>query len=91
VLGKVQDQFRSLEYEVALLIGLKSCLATNELNAELNQDLQRIYAVKWQELPLHITNTLYSSDALYANAFSTNWYTEETNQGLYSLQSALQA
>ncbi|GEM81540.1 DUF3080 family protein [Vibrio superstes] len=90
VLGKVQDQFRSLEYEVALLSGLKSCLATNELNADLNQDLQRIYNIKWQELPLHITNTLYSSDALYANAFSTNWYTEETNQGLYSLQSALE-
>lgn len=90
VLGKVQDQFRSLEYEVALLSGLKSCLATNKLNAELNQDLQRIFTIKWQELPVHITNTLYSSDALYANAFSTNWYTKETNQGLYSLQSALQ-
>ncbi|GAB7220012.1 DUF3080 family protein [Vibrio comitans] len=90
VLGKVQDQFRSLEYEVALLRGLKSCLTTNELRAELNEDLQRIYQIKWQELPLHISNTLYSSDALYSNAFSTDWYTEETNQGLYSLQKVLQ-
>lgn len=90
VLGKVQDQFRSLEYEVALLSGLKSCLATNELGVELNEDLQRIYSIKWQELPLHISNTLYSSDSLYANAFSTNWYTKETNQGLYSLKKVLQ-
>ncbi|GEA50971.1 hypothetical protein VIN01S_17750 [Vibrio inusitatus NBRC 102082] len=90
VLGKVQDQFRNLEYEIALLSGLKSCLDTNKLSATLNEDLQNIYSIKWQELPLHITNTLYSSDAFYANLFSTDWYTKETNQGLYSLQNVLQ-
>lgn len=90
VLGKIQDEFRNLEYQVALLKGLRECLSVNELSDDFNQDLERIYKIKWQELPVHISNTLYASDAFYANAYSNNWYQNSTNQGLYNLQKALQ-
>ncbi len=89
VLGKVQDQFRNLEYQVNLLSGLKECIDSNELDADFASEVYQIYQAKWQELPIHISNTLYTSDAMYANAYSNLWYSKESNRGLIALRDTL--
>lgn len=89
VLGKVQDQFRNLEYQYALLKGLRDCLSTQSLSDELVSKLDAIYAIKWQELPIHISNLLYTSDAMYAQAYSSRWYSDDDKAGLYELSQLL--
>lgn len=91
VLGKVQDQFRNLEYQAHLLSGLKTCIDSNEINDEFTRELYQIYQAKWQELPIHISNTLYTSDAMYANAYSNLWFNQEQSRGLTALRDTLKA
>jgi hypothetical protein len=89
VLGKVQDQFKNLEYQVSLLNGLSNCLSGDHLSIELNAQLRTIYNIKWQELPLHISNLLYTSSAMYSNAYANDWYDPNFNSGYNELQQLL--
>lgn len=73
VLGKVQDQFRAFDYQVALLQGLERCRNEAGLSAKLRQQLTAIIIVKQHELPAHWYNLLYTSDAMRSQLSSHQW------------------
>ncbi|USH03943.1 DUF3080 domain-containing protein [Grimontia kaedaensis] len=62
ILGKVQDAFRQLNYEVSLLNTLELCLADVESDA-LREQLLNAQKQKQQQLSTVYWNTLVSSDA----------------------------
>lgn len=72
-LGKVQDEFRNLDYQVAVLSGLKRCIQQGELSPTLTNKLRAIYQLKWQQLPFHINNTLLYSTASHKQMYSEQW------------------
>jgi hypothetical protein len=72
-LGKVQDEFRNLDYQVAVLSGLNVCIDQGQLSSALTNKLKGIYQKKWQQLPLHISNTLLYSTASHKQRFSEQW------------------
>ncbi|MDD1780813.1 DUF3080 domain-containing protein [Enterovibrio sp. ZSDZ35] len=62
ILGKVQDAFRQLNYELALLRTLNQCL--EDVTSEpLSSELKRIQVVKRNQIHLVYWNTFASSDA----------------------------
>ncbi|MYM58645.1 DUF3080 family protein [Vibrio sp. OCN044] len=64
ILGKVQDQFRNYDYQIALVRGLSTCIKSPNLSKELQSQLTEIHKQKSAELPLHLSNLLYSSEAM---------------------------
>ncbi|TKF01682.1 DUF3080 domain-containing protein [Vibrio kanaloae] len=64
VLGKVADQFRNYDYQVALLAGVGKCISSNELDPEIVELLREIEQQKLAQFPLHQWNLIYASDAL---------------------------
>ncbi|MFX3791464.1 DUF3080 family protein, partial [Streptococcus suis] len=56
VLGKVADQFRNYDYQVALLAGVGKCLSSNELDPEIVELLKEIEQQKLAQFPLHQWN-----------------------------------
>ncbi|EOD78710.1 hypothetical protein D515_02513 [Grimontia indica] len=62
ILGKVQDAFRQLNYEVSLLNTLELCLADVESDT-LREQLLKVQKQKQKQLSTVYWNTLISSDA----------------------------
>lgn len=77
ILGKVQDEFREWDYQVALLAGIEHCLNGAQLNAELQQQLLSIQKIKQQQLPSHWHNLLYTSVTMRSQLSGSQWYDEQ--------------
>ncbi|WP_420919389.1 DUF3080 domain-containing protein [Vibrio furnissii] len=73
VLGKVQDEFRRFDYELALLHGLTRCITDNDLSPKLRQQLSDIEAEKIDQLPAQWHNLLYTSTAMRQQLTSHEW------------------
>lgn len=73
VLGKVQDQFREFDFQLALFAGLQQCLTNEQISVELKQTLSSIYAKKQTQLPSYLGNLLFTSDAMRAQLTSSTW------------------
>ena len=87
ILGKVQDQFRNLDYQMALLHGLHHCMNSPEIDPKLKQQLTQVTKTKEQQLPWQWHNFLYTSDVMRHQLSSHRWYLRERNYG--DIQSAL--
>lgn len=62
ILGKVQDGFRQLQYEITLLSTLEKCL--NQIETEsLKTQLESAYQQKREQFPTVYWNTISTSDA----------------------------
>ncbi|MBM7035855.1 DUF3080 family protein [Vibrio ulleungensis] len=72
-LGKVQDPFRNLDYQVNVLIGLERCIKGRDLTPELTNKLKNIVNEKWKQLPMHINNALFYSEAGHKQRYSEQW------------------
>ncbi|WP_428775787.1 DUF3080 domain-containing protein [Vibrio sp.] len=72
-LGKVQDQFRNLDYQVKLLHGLEYCLQSSNISQELNEKLRPLYAIKQKQLIDQLRNLLYTSEAMRAQLSGYQW------------------
>ncbi|MBU2898980.1 DUF3080 domain-containing protein [Vibrio hepatarius] len=72
ILGKVQDQFRNYDYQVKLNDGLKGCIQNPNLSKSLRSQLIEIQAEKLSQLPNHLSNLLFSSDAMRKQLQSSN-------------------
>ncbi|MEZ8033846.1 DUF3080 domain-containing protein [Vibrio crassostreae] len=73
VLGKVADEFRNYDYQVALLEGVGKCLSSDELDPEIIELLREIEQQKLAQFPLHQWNLIYASDAMQSQMRGSQW------------------
>ncbi|WP_070971445.1 DUF3080 domain-containing protein [Vibrio sonorensis] len=96
ILGKVQDPFRELDFQVALLNGLNRCKTSHEISEMLSKKLTEIESIKYQQLPIYVSNTIFSSDAFRSQLGTQTWISpnitsldSELTASLATLQSVL--
>lgn len=77
ILGKVQDEFREWDYQVALLNGIQGCLTSPQLSQSLKAQLLDIQNIKQQELASRWHNLLYASDTMRTQLSGSQWYDEQ--------------
>lgn len=90
VLGKVADQFRNYDYQVALLAGVGKCLSSNELNPEIVELLKEIEQQKLAQFPLHQWNLIYASDAMQSQMRGSQWVRADIGDQVRQTSDALQ-
>ncbi|MDP2488386.1 DUF3080 domain-containing protein [Vibrio splendidus] len=73
VLGKVADEFRNYDYQVALLAGVGRCLSGSELDPEVVELLREIEQQKLAQFPRHQWNLIYASDAMQSQMRGSQW------------------
>ncbi|CAK3863132.1 hypothetical protein BCV39_15245 [Vibrio sp. 10N.286.55.E10] len=96
VLGKVADEFRNYDYQVALLEGVGQCLANHKLDPEIVELLKEIEQQKLAQFPLHQWNLIYTSDAMQSQMRGSQWLradisdqVRQTNDALEHINQAL--
>ncbi|ENK1957167.1 DUF3080 domain-containing protein [Vibrio cholerae] len=77
ILGKVQDEFREWDYQVALLNGIQGCLTSPQLSQSLKAQLLDIQNIKQQELASRWHNLLYTSETMRTQLSGSQWYDEQ--------------
>ncbi|CAH7117834.1 conserved hypothetical protein [Vibrio chagasii] len=90
VLGKVADEFRNYDYQVALLEGVGKCLSTDELDPEIIELLRGIEQQKLAQFPLHQWNLIYASDAMQAQMRGSQWLRQDIGQQVRQTSDALE-
>ncbi|TKF25440.1 DUF3080 domain-containing protein [Vibrio kanaloae] len=90
VLGKVADQFRNYDYQVALLAGVGKCLSSNELDPEIVELLKEIEQQKLAQFPLHQWNLIYASDAMQSQMRGSQWVRADIGDQVRQTSDALQ-
>ncbi|UUM31731.1 DUF3080 domain-containing protein [Vibrio japonicus] len=73
VLGKVQDQFRNFDYQVQLIYGIDRCLLNEALSPALKAQLTQLASTKRNQLPMHFSNLVYTSDAMRSQLTAYEW------------------
>ncbi|WP_114764499.1 DUF3080 domain-containing protein [Vibrio rhodolitus] len=73
VLGKVQDEFREFDFQIALLKGLKHCLTVEVVSPELRQTLASIYSQKQSQFAHYRANLLFTSATMRNQLSSQEW------------------
>ncbi|WP_122054570.1 DUF3080 domain-containing protein [Vibrio sp. Evd11] len=73
VLGKVADEFRNYDYQVALLEGVGQCLSNKELDPEIVELLREVEQQKLAQFPLHQWNLIYASEAMQSQMRGSQW------------------
>ncbi len=72
-LGKVQDAFHDLDYQVSLLRTLNTCLSEFEISADESVKLEKLYGQKWHHLLTHLDNLLLASDTMQKQLTASDW------------------
>lgn len=90
VLGKVADEFRNYDYQVALLEGVGQCLANNELDPEIVELLKEIEQQKLAQFPLHQWNLIYASDAMQSQMRGSQWLRADIGDQVRQTSDALE-
>ncbi|MBY7730917.1 DUF3080 domain-containing protein [Vibrio splendidus] len=91
VLGKVADEFRNYDYQVALLEGVGKCLSNNELDPEIVELLREIEQQKLAQFPLHQWNLIYASDAMQSQMRgSRQWLRADIGEQVRQTSDALE-
>ncbi|MCF7503405.1 MULTISPECIES: DUF3080 domain-containing protein [Vibrio] len=98
VLGKVADEFRNYDYQVALIKGIGKCLSVSELDINIVELLKDIEQQKLTQLPLHKWNLIYTSEAMQSQMRSSQWLradigdqVRQTSDALKHINKALDA
>ncbi|MGF1822791.1 DUF3080 domain-containing protein [Vibrio splendidus] len=90
VLGKVADEFRNYDYQVALLEGVGQCLSNNELDPEIVELLKEIEQQKLTQFPLHQWNLIYASDAMQSQMRGSQWLRADIGDQVRQTSGALE-
>ncbi|MFA0428474.1 DUF3080 domain-containing protein [Vibrio sp. 10N.222.51.C5] len=90
VLGKVADEFRNYDYQVALLEGVGKCLSGNELDPEIVELLKEIEQQKLTQFPLHQWNLIYASDAMQSQMRGSQWLRTDIGDQVRQTSDALE-
>ncbi|MEZ9868076.1 DUF3080 domain-containing protein [Vibrio sp. 10N.261.51.A4] len=90
VLGKVADEFRNYDYQVALLEGVGMCLSSNELDPEIVELLREIEQQKLAQFPLHQWNLIYASDAMQSQMRGSQWLRADIGDQVRQTSDALE-
>jgi hypothetical protein len=89
-LGKVQDPFRNFDYQVNVIEGLNLCLQSQDISSVLKAQLTPILMQKMEQLPIHFSNLVFTSEAMRAQLSGYNWVEEDIKVIPSSLKSALE-
>ena len=90
VLGKVADEFRNYDYQVALLEGVGHCLSNNELEPEIVELLREIEQQKLAQFPLHQWNLIYASEAMQSQMRGSQWLRADIGDQVRQTSDALE-
>ncbi|WP_061019558.1 DUF3080 domain-containing protein [Vibrio splendidus] len=90
VLGKVADEFRNYDYQVALLAGVGKCLSASELDPEIVELLKEIEQQKLAQFPLHQWNLIYASDAMQSQMRGSQWLRADIGDQVRQTSDALE-
>ncbi|MEZ9340792.1 DUF3080 domain-containing protein [Vibrio splendidus] len=90
VLGKVADEFRNYDYQVALLAGVGKCLSNSELDPEIVKLLKEIEQQKLAQFPLHQWNLIYASEAMQSQMRGSQWLRADIGDQVRQTSSALE-
>ncbi|MGI9888152.1 DUF3080 domain-containing protein [Vibrio chagasii] len=90
VLGKVADEFRNYDYQVALLEGVGKCLSSDELDPEIIELLRGIEQQKLAQFPIHQWNLIYASDAMQSQMRGSQWLRQDIGQQVRQTSDALE-
>ncbi|PTO59838.1 DUF3080 domain-containing protein [Vibrio splendidus] len=90
VLGKVADEFRNYDYQVALLAGVGKCLSGSELDPEVVELLKEIEQQKLTQFPLHQWNLIYASDAMQSQMRGSQWLRADIGDQVRQTSDALE-
>ena len=90
VLGKVADEFRNYDYQVALLEGVGKCLSNNELDPEIIKLLREIEQQKLAQFPLHQWNLIYASEAMQSQMRGSQWLRADIGDQVRQTSDALE-
>ncbi|WP_286294078.1 DUF3080 domain-containing protein [Vibrio apostichopi] len=90
VLGKVADEFRNYDYQVALLEGVGQCLSNNELDPEIVELLKEIEQQKLAQFPLHQWNLIYASEAMQSQMRGSQWLRADIGEQVRQTSDALE-
>ncbi|WP_215407588.1 DUF3080 domain-containing protein [Vibrio gigantis] len=90
VLGKVADEFRNYDYQVALLEGVGKCLSSDELDPEVIELLKEIEQQKLAQFPLHQWNLIYASDAMQSQMRGSQWLRADIGDQVRQTSDALE-
>ncbi|MEZ9657344.1 DUF3080 domain-containing protein [Vibrio splendidus] len=90
VLGKVADEFRNYDYQVALLAGVGKCLSNSELDPEIVKLLKEIEQQKLAQFPLHQWNLIYASDAMQSQMRGSQWLRADIGDQVRQTSGALE-
>ncbi len=72
-LGKVQDSFHDMDYQISLLRTLNSCITNFSLSDEERAKLDSLYSQKWNQLHTHIDNLLLTSGSMQKQLTASDW------------------
>ncbi|MEZ9159124.1 DUF3080 domain-containing protein [Vibrio lentus] len=89
VLGKVADEFRNYDYQVALLEGVGHCLSNNELEPEIVELLREVEQQKLAQFPLHQWNLIYASEAMQSQMRGSQWLRADIGEQVRQTSDAL--
>ncbi|WGW01199.1 DUF3080 domain-containing protein [Vibrio sp. YMD68] len=73
VLGKVADEFRNYDYQVALIKGIDQCLTVSDLDTNMVELLKDVEQRKLAQFPLHKWNLIYTSEAMQSQMRGSQW------------------
>ncbi|MEZ9287770.1 DUF3080 domain-containing protein [Vibrio lentus] len=90
VLGKVADEFRNYDYQVALLEGVGQCLSNKELDPEIVELLREIEQQKLAQFPLHRWNLIYASEAMQSQMRGSQWLRADIGEQVRQTGDALE-
>lgn len=89
-LGKVQDPFRNFDYQVNVIEGLNLCVQSQDISSVLKAQLTPILMQKMEQLPIHFSNLVFTSEAMRAQLSGYNWVEEDIKVIPSTLKSALE-
>ncbi|MEZ9564793.1 DUF3080 domain-containing protein [Vibrio artabrorum] len=90
ILGKVADEFRNYDYQVALLKGVGQCLSDHELDREILELLKEVEQQKLAQFPLHQWNLIYASDAMQSQMRGSQWLHADLGNQVQQTRGALE-
>lgn len=81
ILGKVQDEFRNLDYQLLILHGLHQCQTNPTITDEFRQKIQKLIAFKQRHITQHWHNFLYTSESMRHQMTTQQWYQSNRDYG----------
>ncbi len=90
ILGKVQDDFRLMEFQIKLLSGLTHCIQSNAISEDLKAKLIRIQLDKQQQLPFRLYNLIYASQSMQKQLSATQWLDSSSLTATNSIKHAME-